>query len=228
MIETTIVAPEDVSTSNDPKTEFGAAVSVDFNELLKTEMPELSALNESALQAAGETETDVSVDQLELIPFHLKNHEFIEVTPSENLERDLKSIPAQMAFKIGTVADLVGVKPYVLRFWESEFEALRPKKSQKGQRAYTKRDVETAMMIKKLLYEDRFSIEGARSKLRELRTKIKEARERSAPVSTVSPAPGDVAVAGLAQAQDRVRQAAITELKSILADISRFSALFSA
>lgn len=233
MIETTIAAPDSGETDEKSlersKAEFNASVKVDFNELLKTELPELTALNEAAVQVEHvvDVESEVSVDQLELIPFHLKNHEFIEVNLSENLERDLKSIPAQMAFKIGTVADLVGVKPYVLRFWESEFEALRPKKSQKGQRAYTKRDVETAMMIKKLLYEDRFSIEGARSKLRELRSKLKEGRATvAAPVTApVTLAPQPSLVGGTSE---RVRTAAIAELKSILADISRFSALFSA
>lgn len=98
------------------------------------------------------------------------------------LERDLKTIPEKLAFKIGEVADLADVKPYVLRYWESEFEQLRPQKSQKGQRVYLKRDVELVLMIRKLLYRDRFSIEGARTALRRLK---KDTRQIKAAGGTV-------------------------------------------
>jgi len=91
----------------------------------------------------------------------------VETDPQ--LAQDLKRIPDKMAFKIGEVADLVGVKPYVLRYWESEFDQLKPKKSKHNQRMYEKRDVEALMMIKKLLYRDRFSIEGAKAALRRLK-----------------------------------------------------------
>ncbi len=90
-----------------------------------------------------------------------------------DLLKDIHSIPAKMAFKIGEAAEMVGVKQYVLRYWESEFEMLRPRKSANGQRVYSRKDVETAMMIKKLLYNDRFSIEGARAALRQLKSNVK-------------------------------------------------------
>ncbi len=86
---------------------------------------------------------------------------------------DLQSIPEKMAFKIGEAAEMVGVKQYVLRYWESEFDMLRPRKSRNGQRVYSRRDVECAMMIKKLLYNDRFSIEGARHALKQLKSNVK-------------------------------------------------------
>jgi DNA-binding transcriptional MerR regulator len=89
------------------------------------------------------------------------------------LMKDIHSIPQKMAFKIGEAAEMVGVKQYVLRYWESEFDMLRPRKSATGQRVYSRKDVETAMMIKKLLYQDRFSIEGARSALRQLKSTVK-------------------------------------------------------
>ncbi len=89
----------------------------------------------------------------------------------------IEHIPSKMAFKIGEAADLVGVKQYVLRYWETEFEQLRPKKSKNNQRVYSRRDVETALMIKKLLYTDRFSIEGARGALRNLKNQVKEEKE---------------------------------------------------
>lgn len=85
------------------------------------------------------------------------------------LEQEMHQIPDKLAFKIGEAADLVGVKPYVLRYWETEFEVLKPKKSKHNQRMYERRDVENLFLIKKLLYRDRFSIEGARSALKKLR-----------------------------------------------------------
>lgn len=91
----------------------------------------------------------------------------------EALKKDLNAIPDKMAFKIGEVADILGIKTYVLRYWETEFEALKPKKSNQNQRMYTKKDVETALFIKKLLYRDRFSIEGARKALKKVKTEVK-------------------------------------------------------
>ncbi len=102
----------------------------------------------------------------------------------EKFTQQLASIPDKMAFKIGEVADLVGVKPYVLRYWETEFKVLKPQKSRHNQRVYSRKDVENVMMIKKLLHTDRFSIEGARSALKRLR---KEAKS----VSTISSAVSD-------------------------------------
>lgn len=87
----------------------------------------------------------------------------------EELESNLKRIPDKLAFKIGEVAELVGVKPYVLRYWETEFEVLSPKKSRSNQRMYERKDVEALMLIKKLLYRDRFSIEGARAALKRMK-----------------------------------------------------------
>ena len=83
--------------------------------------------------------------------------------------RDAVLIPEKLAFKIGEVADLVGVKTYVLRYWETEFDVLRLKKSKHGQRMYERKDVENLLLIKKLLYVDRFSIEGAQVALKKLR-----------------------------------------------------------
>ena len=91
--------------------------------------------------------------------------------------RQLEKIPDKMAFKIGEVARLVGVKPYVLRYWETEFDTLNPKKSRNNQRVYEKKDVVMVMMIKKLLYDDRFSIEGARTALKKLKKDTKKATE---------------------------------------------------
>lgn len=74
-------------------------------------------------------------------------------------------IPNKLYFKIGEVARLTGVKPYVLRYWETEFNGLGPKKSGTNQRQYRRKDVELVLEIKRLLYEKRFTIEGARKHL---------------------------------------------------------------
>ena len=78
------------------------------------------------------------------------------------------TIPDKIYFKIGEVARLTGVKPYVLRYWETEFKAIQPVKSRSRQRLYRKRDVELILKIKELLYEQRFTIEGARKRVRDL------------------------------------------------------------
>jgi len=74
-------------------------------------------------------------------------------------------IPDKLYFKIGEVSGLLGVEPHVLRYWESEFTGLSPKKSGTGHRLYRRKDVEILLRIKHLLYEKRFTIEGARQAL---------------------------------------------------------------
>ena len=74
-------------------------------------------------------------------------------------------IPDKLYFRIGEVSRLVGIKPYVLRFWESEFPGLGPKKSGTGHRLYRRKDVELVLEIKQLLYDKRYTIEGARKEL---------------------------------------------------------------
>lgn len=71
-------------------------------------------------------------------------------------------IPNKLYFRIGEVSKLTGVKPYVLRFWENQFPGLGPKKSGKGHRLFRRKDVELVLEIKHLLYEKRYTIEGAR------------------------------------------------------------------
>jgi DNA-binding transcriptional MerR regulator len=75
-------------------------------------------------------------------------------------------IPDKLYFRIGEVASLCHLPAYVLRFWESEFPQLKPVKSSTGQRMYRKRDVESVLHIKRLLYEQGFTISGARQQLR--------------------------------------------------------------
>ena len=74
-------------------------------------------------------------------------------------------IPDKIFFKIGEVAQLTSLRPSVLRYWETEFESLKPNKSRSGQRLYTKNELELILEIKKLLYSEKHTIEGARKKL---------------------------------------------------------------
>ncbi len=95
---------------------------------------------------------------------------------NEELQNQISTIPNRMAFKIGEVSQMADVKPYVLRYWEAEFEALRPKKSKHNQRVYERKDVENVLIIKKLLYNDKYSIEGARAALKRYRKQGKKAQ----------------------------------------------------
>ena len=75
------------------------------------------------------------------------------------------AIPEKIFFKIGEVCDIVDVQAHVLRYWETEFPMLSPQKNRSGQRSYRRRDVEIALRIKELLYEDLYTIAGAKKKL---------------------------------------------------------------
>jgi DNA-binding transcriptional MerR regulator len=81
---------------------------------------------------------------------------------------DSTAIPDKPFFKIGEAARLCAVKPYVLRYWETEFRSLKPQKTRSKQRLYRRADVEQLLQIRHLLYDKRFTIEGARTRLREL------------------------------------------------------------
>lgn len=73
--------------------------------------------------------------------------------------------PDKLFYKIGEVSKIVGVEPYVLRYWETEFPFLKPRKSKSGQRVYVKKDIELLLQIKRLLYQERYTIEGVRKRL---------------------------------------------------------------
>jgi DNA-binding transcriptional MerR regulator len=86
-------------------------------------------------------------------------------------------IPDKLYFKIGEVSELLGVESYVLRYWETEFPVLSPKKSGTGHRLYRRKDVELLLRIKHLLYDKRFTIEGARQSLHSEARAPKAARQ---------------------------------------------------
>jgi len=76
-------------------------------------------------------------------------------------------LPDKLYFKIGEVSTLTGVEPYILRYWESEFKLIKPYRTKTNQRLYRKKDVESILKIKKMLYEQKFTIAGAKKRLKE-------------------------------------------------------------
>lgn len=97
------------------------------------------------------------------------------------------AIPEKLYFKIGEVCEIVGVQAHVLRYWETEFTQLSPQKNRSGQRSYRRRDVETALRIKELLYDDLFTIAGARKKLQA------ESRAEAPKLKVIRPEPPEEA-----------------------------------
>jgi DNA-binding transcriptional MerR regulator len=89
----------------------------------------------------------------------------------------IHEIPDKLFFKISEVCDIVGVEPYVLRFWETEFPNLAPEKSKAGHRVYKRKDVENVLRVKQLLYERGFTIDGARKQLAKSKTSRKTERD---------------------------------------------------
>src|SRR5580698_6396158 len=120
------------------------------------------------------------------------------------------SLPAKLYFRIGEVADLVGVEPHVLRYWEREFRTIRPTKSAKGQRVYSRRDVENLMRVRELLYQEGFTIAGAKKKLergpaRELLREAAREAEAKAEAKTEKQAEKQPENAATAETSKRMR-----------------------
>lgn len=113
------------------------------------------------------------------------------------------AIPEKLFFKIGEVCEIAGVQAHVLRYWESEFPMLAPQKNRAGQRTYRKRDVEMALRIKELLYDDQYTIAGAKkklsseirgsSKLKVVAPEVAKPGPVPAPTIRVAPAPAETA-----------------------------------
>jgi DNA-binding transcriptional MerR regulator len=97
-------------------------------------------------------------------------------------------LPDKLFYRIGDVSEITGIKPHILRYWEAEFSVLHPRKNDAGQRVYERRDVELVIEIKKLLYEQRYTISGAK---KFLARQHKRVLKKSVPVKS----PGDVSAA---------------------------------
>ena len=126
-------------------------------------------------------------------------------------------IPNRTFFRIGDVAKILDVKPYVIRFWESEFPFLAPEKASSGQRVYRKSQIESLILIKHLLHVERYSIEGAKKKLTELR---KTAKLRAAMNELVGDATQADSVIGLQIPKSQVAsfEQKISDLQMLIRD----------
>ncbi len=91
---------------------------------------------------------------------------------------DLSDIPDRLYYKIGEVSQIVGVKPHVLRYWETEFPMIKPYKKDSKQRLYRKRDLRLLLMIKKLLHEEMYTIAGARQVLKKMKEQETGGKDR--------------------------------------------------
>ena len=127
-------------------------------------------------------------------------------------------VPKKLYYKIREVCEIVGVEAHVLRFWETEFPALSPPKSRTGQRTYRPKDIELLLQIRKLLYEDGFTIAGARKKLKSHNTKTADADKTA--VHPPQPPVGLKPVPGGAPEADRLRKVK-NELENILTLLDR-------
>ena len=126
-----------------------------------------------------------------------------------------RKIPNKLFFKIGEVCEITDTQPYVLRYWESEFPALAPAKNSSGQRIYRRKDIETVLRIKQLLYEEGFTIAGAKKRLE---------MEMAGRAPTPSSAPpggngGDGAAAGGGVAGGDQTKKALHEIRDQLREI---------
>lgn len=119
-----------------------------------------------------------------------------------------KKIPNKLFFKIGEVCEITDTQPYVLRYWESEFPALAPAKNSSGQRIYRRRDIETVLRIKQLLYEEGFTIAGAKKRLEaEMAGRVETPLPAGDPAAAPPPeAGGSDRVAALRQVREQLRE----------------------
>jgi DNA-binding transcriptional MerR regulator len=132
------------------------------------------------------------------------------------------SLPPKLYFRIGEVAELVGVEPHVLRYWEREFRTIRPTKSAKGQRVYSRRDVENLVRVRELLYKEGFTIAGAKKRLSTSATQAQaEAAPPAAPSVQATQASRNVSgmtEEGVAKAREELL-AMRQEIEQLLAEI---------
>jgi DNA-binding transcriptional MerR regulator len=97
------------------------------------------------------------------------------------------AIPEKQYFKIGEVSEILDVEPYVLRYWESEFKILKPTRTRARQRLYHKKDLELLLEIKHLLYDEKFTIAGAKKRLQEMKKQVSAEKKAKRPARTARP-----------------------------------------
>jgi len=132
-------------------------------------------------------------------------------------------LPEKLYFKIGEVAKLVGVKPYVLRYWETEFPSIRPGKTRSQHRLYRRRDVETLIEIRRLLHDERYTIEGAKRRLRGGRGDDLEGGGEAGPVAVQPDSGSESESESQSQSEDRQLQLPLgpSRYRAVLIDVRR-------
>ncbi|HEX7665376.1 MAG TPA: MerR family transcriptional regulator [Polyangiaceae bacterium] len=148
-------------------------------------------------------------------------------------ERPPGRLPPKLYFRIGEVASLVGVEPHVLRYWEREFRTIRPTKSAKGQRVYSRRDVENLMRVRELLYQEGFTIAGAKKKLergvaRQVESRLEREADSEAETETAQKTQKSVeaetAHAAAAETSKKMREEMVKMLGEMRAEVEAFLA----
>lgn len=111
---------------------------------------------------------DVAVSEpVEREPLEKKSELSLHKDFGADVDLLMTIVPDKMGFKIGEVSEMLGLKNHILRYWETEFPVLKPQKAQNNQRMYTRKEIEKLLLVRKLLYVDKFSISGAKRALRE-------------------------------------------------------------
>ena len=197
------------SESSSEPTSINATAGTELSsDILSIELP----LADAHIQKSfGFIEEDASVAIEPRAAQKAEGAHMPSVLVDQLLLEEISSIPDRFGFKIGDVADLLGIKQYVLRYWEQEFDLLKPKKASNNQRLYTKKDVENAFLIRKLLYRDKFSIEGARQALRDVKFAVRKEKDMSSVI----------------QKLDKNNSAIATQVKELVQDIKRIKEIFS-
>jgi DNA-binding transcriptional MerR regulator len=130
-------------------------------------------------------------------------------------------------FRIGEVAGLVGVEPHVLRYWEREFRNIRPTKSAKGQRVYSRKDVENLLRVRDLLYRDGFTIAGAKKRLQRAEEDADAPAPEVAPLPAAPSPPSDADGAPARAAETRARPLLREKLLALRSEVEAFLAELS-
>ena len=159
----------DATSSSTLKPSINEALDINMTDAVKIS----SSLNNVSFDDDASMKKVASKSEDNPTEYLVSSPKEIDQNHIELLE-DLERIPDRMAFKISEVSDLTRIKSYVLRYWESEFEQLKPKKAINNRRMYTQKDVTTIILIKKLLYKDKYSIEGAKKALKHLQAEVKK------------------------------------------------------
>jgi len=127
--------------------------------------PHTSPLGHDPPRRQGITTRQAEVAE-PVIRFDCRGHSNTENSMAEFKDMPKIELPDKIYFKIGEASRIAGVQPHVLRFWETEFKRIKPKRTSSGQRMYRKKDVELILTIKHLLYVNKYTIEGAKNALR--------------------------------------------------------------